>query len=53
MTKMLWIVCAAFGLFVLGFVLAMRSLLRENSVIDKKIDHSKLSPWLDDEEDNK
>lgn len=51
MTKTLWIVLFAVAFFVVGFVLAMRSLLRENREIDKKIDFSKLRPWQDDEEE--
>ena len=52
MTTTLWIVCVISIVFVLGFVLSMRSLLRENREIDKKIDYRKVNVLLDDEEDS-
>lgn len=53
MTTTLWVVVAVTVVAVMAFVVAMRSLLRENREIDKKIDYSKLRPWEDDEEENK
>ncbi len=50
MTKTLWIILAVSVFAVLTFVVAMRSLLRDNQEIDKKIDYSKLRPWDDDDE---
>lgn len=52
MTKTLWVVFAVSIFFVLGFVLSMRSLLRENREIDKKIDYRKVNVLSDDEEDS-
>lgn len=52
MTKTLWIVLAISVIFVLTFLVAMRSLLRDNREIDKKIDYSKLRPWQDDDDDD-
>jgi hypothetical protein len=51
MTKTIWIVLALSVIAVLTFLVAMRTLLRENREIDKKIDYSKLRPWEDDDED--
>lgn len=52
MTKTLWIVFVISGFAIVGFIVAMRSLLRENRDIDKNIDYSKLRPWEDDEDDD-
>lgn len=52
MTKTLWIVLAISVIVVLTFLMAMRSLLRDNREIDKKIDYSKLRPWQDDDDDD-
>jgi low affinity Fe/Cu permease len=51
MTKTLMIILLASTVAVLTFVVAMRSVLRENREIDKKIDYSKLRSWQDDEDD--
>jgi low affinity Fe/Cu permease len=51
MTTTLWIVLAVSIIAVLTFVVAIRSLMRENREIDKKIDHSKLRPWQDDDDE--
>lgn len=50
MTKTIWIVLALSVITVLTFMVAMRTVLRENREIDKKIDYSKLRPWEDDDE---
>jgi hypothetical protein len=50
MTKTIWIVLAISVIAVLTFIVAMKSLLRENREIDKKIDYSKLRSWKDDDE---
>lgn len=52
MSPTIWIVIAVSIFVVLGFVLAMRALLRENREIDKKIDYSKVKPWVDDEDED-
>lgn len=51
MTIQLWIVVGISVLAVLIFLVAMRSLLRENREIDKKIDYSKFRAIDDDEDD--
>lgn len=51
MTPTLWIVLGISVLVVTGFVVAMRSLLRENRDIDSRIDYNKLKPWVDDEDE--
>lgn len=54
MIKTWLIFFAVSGFVVLTFMVAMRSRLRENREIDKKIDYSKLRPLQDDaEEDDK
>jgi hypothetical protein len=50
MTKTIWAVLAISVIAVLTFIVAMKSLLRENREIDKKIDYSKLRSWKDDDE---
>ena len=34
---------------VLGYVLVMRVFFRESKELDKKIDHSKMKQWKDDD----
>lgn len=51
MSNTLWIVLGISIFVIVGFVVAMRSLLRENREIEKQIDYSKVRPWVDDEED--
>ena len=34
---------------VLGYVLVMRVFFRESKELDKKIDHSKMKEWKDDD----
>lgn len=52
MNNTLWIVSGVSIFVIVGFVVAMRSLLRENREIEKHIDYSKLRPWVDDDEDD-
>lgn len=52
MTATLWVVIGISILVITGFIVAMRSLLRENREIDSKIDYSKVKPWVDDEEED-
>lgn len=52
MTTTLWVVIGVSLLVVTGFIVAMRSLLRENREIDSKIDFSKVRPWVDDEDED-
>ncbi len=52
MTPTLWVVIGVSILAITGFVVAMRSLLRENRDIDSKIDYSKVKPWMDDEDED-
>jgi hypothetical protein len=51
MTTTLWIVLAVSVIAVFTFVVAIRSLIRENREIDKKIDYTKLRPWQDDDDE--
>lgn len=51
MTQTLLIILGVSIFVVLTFVVAMRSILRENREIDKKIDYNKLRPQEDDAED--
>lgn len=51
MTNTILMLLAVSIFAVLTFIVAMRSVLRENREIDKKIDFSKLRPEQDDEED--
>lgn len=52
MTQTMWIVLAVSVIAVLTFLVAMRTLLRDNREIDKKIDYSKLRPYGDDEDED-
>lgn len=52
MTTTLWIVLGVSVIVVAGFAAAMRSILRENKDIDKKIDYTKVRPWVDDEDED-
>lgn len=52
MTTTLWVVVGVSVFVVIGFIVAMRSLLRENREIEGKIDFSKVKPWVDDEEED-
>lgn len=51
MTPTLWIVIGVSVLAIIGFVLMIRSQLRENREIDSKIDYSKVKPWVEDDEE--
>ncbi|MET0378319.1 MAG: hypothetical protein ABW049_04930 [Spongiibacteraceae bacterium] len=51
MTPTLWIVIGVSVLAIIGFVLVIRSQLRENREIDSKIDYSKVKPWVEDDEE--
>ncbi|MDB6060151.1 MAG: hypothetical protein JWM78_254 [Verrucomicrobiaceae bacterium] len=51
MSTSLWIVVGVAAFFLVGFILAMRSILSENREIDKHIDYSKVKPWVDDDEE--
>lgn len=52
MSHTLWIVSGVSVFVIVGFAVAIRSLLRENREIDKHIDYSKVRPWVDDDEDD-
>lgn len=52
MTTTLWIVVGVSAFVVIGFIVAMRSLLRENREIESKIDYTKVKPWVDDEDED-
>ena len=50
MATPLLVVLAVAALLALGYVLAMRVLLKQSREEDKHVDFSKIRPWKDDED---